>query len=248
MTNQTSALQDKTILVTGAGDGIGKAVAIASARQGATVILLGRTVKKLEHVYDDIEAEGGPQPAIFPLNLENSGEENYLQLNEIVSKEFSTLHGLIHCATNLGSLTPMALYDTELWHKVFQVNVHACYQLTRALIPCLNKSNNASVIFSVSQQALQGTAYWGAFGTTQAALKGMMEIFADEYENDGIIRFNCLDPGPVASHFRRTAYPAEEPATQASPESVVAPYLHLLSESSKTINGKLLQIDDAIFQ
>lgn len=239
----TEKFKNKTILITGAGDGIGRAVARQCASHGATVILLGRTIAKLEKVYDEIEAAGQPQPAIFPLNLETSAEEHFIQLSDILTKEFPALDGLVHCATNQGSLTPLALYDTQLWYKVFQVNVHASFMLTRALLPNLNQSAAASVVFSVSQQAQQASAYWGAFGSSQAAIQGMMQIFADEHETDGKIRFNCLDPGPVATHFRRTAYPAELPDTQPSPDAVVGAYIYLLSAQSHE-NGASLRHDD----
>lgn len=243
---ETNCLHDRTILVTGAGDGIGKAVAKKYAALGATVILLGRTTKKLEVTYDEIVAANGPQPAIFPMQLETAYLEHYHQLANTITKEFGMLHGVVHCATNLGSLTPLALYDAELWYKVFQVDVHAAFFLTQACLPCLGKAPNASVIFSCSDQAEKPTAYWGAYGISQSAIRSMMQIFADEHEQDIAIRFNCVNPGPVATLLRRTAFPGESPDTVAKPEDVTLPYIYLMSDAGAAVSGRITHITDPL--
>ena len=117
-------LRDRIVLVTGAGDGIGRAAALAYARHGATVILLGRTIAKLEKVYDEIEAAGGPQPAIFPLNLEGATLKDYHDMAETLDKEFGRLDGILHNAGLLGRITPFEQYNPELWDQVMQININ----------------------------------------------------------------------------------------------------------------------------
>ena len=144
-------LRDRVILVTGAGDGIGKAVSLACARYGATVILLGRTVKKLEAVYDAIVEQGAPQPAIYPLDLQGATPEHYEQLADNVANEFQRLDGLLHNAARLGPLTPMDHFEPEEWARVFQVNVHAPFVLTRACLALLKNSKDARIVFTVAE-------------------------------------------------------------------------------------------------
>ncbi|HHL45371.1 MAG TPA: SDR family NAD(P)-dependent oxidoreductase, partial [Gammaproteobacteria bacterium] len=157
-------LKNRIILVTGAGDGIGAIAAKTFAQYGATVILLGRTIRKLEAIYDAIEQSGAPQPAIYPMNLEGASPKDYNDLAETVDREFGRLDGLLHNAAILGTLTPLEMYDLELWTKVMQVNLNAPYLLTRACLPLLKKSDDASVLFTSSTVGHKGRAYWGAYG------------------------------------------------------------------------------------
>ena len=161
-------LKDRVILVTGASDGIGAAAAKSFAAHGATVVLLGRNIRKLEKVYDEIEALGAPQPAIYPMNLDGAATKDYTALAETLDKEFGRLDGLLHNAALLGTLTPLDQYDLEQWAKVMQVNLHAPYLLTRAVLPLLRNTTDASVIFTSSQVGRKGRAYWGAYGITNA--------------------------------------------------------------------------------
>ena len=156
-----SLLADRYIVVTGAGDGIGKAAAIAYAKHGATVILLGRTTEKLEQVYDEIENAGGPQPAIVPLNLETATEHDYIEITNIIDQEFGRLDGILHNASLLGLRTPLESYDPVTWQQVMQVNVNAPFLLTQTLMPLLHRSEDASIIFTSSSVGRKRRAYWG---------------------------------------------------------------------------------------
>ncbi|MGD8802799.1 MAG: SDR family NAD(P)-dependent oxidoreductase, partial [Gammaproteobacteria bacterium] len=151
-------LDDKVILITGSGDGIGKAVALACAERGATIILLGRTVHKLEQVYDEIKNNGCPEPAIYPMNLEGATPTDYEELNTNIDREFGRLDGLHNNAGWLGASTPIEIYDTELWYKVMQVNLNAPFLLTKACIPLLRKSTSARIVFTADDKS---SAYWG---------------------------------------------------------------------------------------
>lgn len=231
-------LKDRVILVTGASDGIGAAAAKSFAAHGATVILLGRNIRKLEKVYDEIEASGAPQPAIYPMNLDGAAIKDYTALAETIEKEFGRLDGLLHNAALLGTLTPMDQYDLEQWAKVMQVNLHAPYLMTRAVLPLLRNSADASVVFTSSQVGRKGRAYWGAYGITNAAVENMMEIWADELEANTPVRMNSIDPGAVRTTMRRLAYPGEDANTLPRPEEILAVYLYLMGPESRGTTGQ----------
>jgi len=231
-------LKDRVILVTGAGDGIGAAAAKACAAHGATVVLLGRSARKLEKVYDEIERSGAPQPAIAPLNLEKAVPEQYLELATMLEKEFGRLDGLLHNAALLGTLTPLDQYDLKQWAQLMQVNLHAPYLLTRAMLPLLRNSKDASVLFTSSSVGRKGRAYWGAYGITKAACENMMEIWADELEANTPIRVNSIDPGAVRTAMRAKAYPGEDPNTLLRPEEIMAVYLYLMGPDSRGTTGQ----------
>ena len=231
-------LKDRIILVTGAGAGIGAAAAKSFAAHGATVILLGRTTRKLEEVYDAIEAAGYPQPAIYPMNLEGASAEDYVNLAETIEKEFGRLDGILHNASMLGTLTPLSQYDLKQWGKVMQVNLHAPYLMTRACLELLKKSDDASVVFTSSSVGRKGRAYWGAYGITKAAIENMMQIWADELETNTNIRINSLNPGATRTTMRAKAYPGEDPNTLPKPEEIMAAYLYLIGPDSKGLTGQ----------
>lgn len=231
-------LNDRVILITGAGDGIGRVAAISCAEYGATVVLLGRTQRKLERVYDEIEQAGYPQPVIHPLDLEKAGADDYAQLAAALDQQFGRLDGLLHNAAFLGTLTPLGLYDVALWHKVMQINLHAPFLLTRACHNLLRQSADASVVFTSDAVGRQGRAYWGAYGVSKAALEGMMQIFADETESEGRVRVNSIDPGALRTSLRARAYPAEDPNQLPTPETVMNTYLYLLGPDSRHISGR----------
>ncbi len=233
-------LKDRVLLVTGAGDGIGRAAAKRYAEYGATVILLGKTIEKLEHVYDQIEQAGHPQPAIYPMNLEGASAKDYQDLQLTLDKEFGRLDGILHNAALLGVLTPIAQYDMEQWSKVMQVNLNAPYMLTRMCLPLLEKSSASSVVFTTDDVGIKGKAYWGAYAISKAAVNNMMQILADEMETNTSIRFNCINPGIVATTMRSKAYPGENPTTLAKPEDIMNSYLYLMGDDSKDVNGQII--------
>ncbi|HEY8569034.1 YciK family oxidoreductase [Microbulbifer sp.] len=231
-------LKDKIILVTGAGDGIGRVAAKTYAAHGATVILLGRTVPKLEAVYDEIEAAGDAKPAILPVDLAGVRWEELEFLAQGVEQEFGRLDGLLHNASLLGQRTPMANYHYSVWQQVMQVNVNAAFGLTKAMLPLLEESKSASVIFTGSGVGLKGRAYWGAYAVSKFATEGMMQVLADEVDGVSNIRVNSINPGATRTNMRAAAYPAEDPKTVATPEDIMPTYLYLMGDDSIGINGK----------
>ena len=232
-------LDDRVILITGAGDGIGKAVALACAERGATVILLGRTVHKLEQVYDEINNNGWPQAAIYPMNLQGAAAADYDDLNTNIDREFGRLDSLLHNAGWLGASTPIELYDTELWYKVMQVNLNAPFLLTRACIPLLKKSPAARIVFTTDDKS---SAYWGAYGVAKAGQLSLMQILADELESKNI-PVNAVNPGPIRTRFRTMAYPAEDMRKLTRPEEITDVFVYLLSDSV-TETGKTFKLED----
>jgi NAD(P)-dependent dehydrogenase (short-subunit alcohol dehydrogenase family) len=231
-------LKDRIILVTGAGDGIGAAAAKACAAHGATVILLGRTTRKLEKVYDEIEAAGDPTPAIYPMNLEGAAPKDYADMAETIENEFGRLDGLLHNASLLGTLTPLGQYNLEQWVKVMQVNLNAPYLMTCACLELLKKSDDASLLFTSSSVGRKGRAYWGAYGVSKAAIENMMQTWADELENNTSIRVNSINPGATRTAMRAKAYPGEDPSVNPYPSEIMNAYLYLLGPDSKGVTGQ----------
>ncbi len=231
-------LQDKIILVTGAGDGIGKAAALTFARHGATVILLGRTTEKLEAVYDIIEANGWPQAAIYPMNLEGAAIHDYETMAATIEKEFGRLHGLLHNAGLLGKLGPLSQYDPDMWQRIMQVNVNAEFMMTQALLPIMRESGPASILFTTSNVGHKGRANWGAYAVSKFATEGMMQTLADEEDGISEVRVNCINPGRVRTAMRASAYPGEDPMTLKAPEEIMAAYLYLMGDDSQKVNGQ----------
>ena len=233
-------LQGRVILITGAGDGIGKAAAKSYAAHGATVILVGRTLEKLEQVYDEIEAAGYPQPALVPLNLESAQEHDYIELANTLEQEFGKLDGILHNAGLLGVRTPLESYDPVIWQQVMQVNLNAPFMLTQILMPLLERSDNASIIFTSSGVGRKGRAYWGAYSISKFATEGMMQIWADEIDTVSNIRANCINPGATRTQMRASAFPGENPADNPTPAEIMPLYLYLMGQDSLDVNGQSL--------
>jgi len=231
-------LKDRIIFITGAGDGIGKAAALACAQAGATVILAGRTVAKLEQVYDQISDAGLAEPNIYPINLEGAIADDYDALAVNLDQQFGRLDGLLHNAGILGQRTPLSHYRQDVWDKVLQVNLTAPFQMTQALMPVLEKSDDASVVFTSSGVGRTGRAFWGAYAVSKFAIEGMVQTWAAELDGLGSVRVNAINPGATATDMRAQAFPAEDPTRLKSAEAIMPTYLYLLGPDSKTINGQ----------
>lgn len=231
-------LQDKVVAVTGAGDGIGRAAALSFAKHGATVILLGRTVTKLEKVYDEIVAADGPQPAIFPIDFQGATDDDYNNMAQAFDKEFGALHGLLHNASELGPRTPLNQYATEIWRRVFQVNVTGPFMMTKALLPLMEQAANASIIFTGSSVGYHGRAFWGAYAVSKAAIENLMQIFAAELSDITHIRVNSINPGATRTKMRADAYPAEDPRQLKQPHEIMSVYLYLMGDDSIDVSGQ----------
>jgi len=236
---QAELLRGHIILITGAGDGIGKSAALNFAHYGATIILVGKTLAKLEIVYDAIEAiDNSATPAIFPLNLESAGEHDYTSMLDVLSKEFGHLDGILHNAGELGPRTPIENYSAAAWQKVMQVNVTAPFLMTKALLPLLKKSKHARIVFTGSSVGIKARAYWGAYAVSKAATENLMALLADEFEASDNIVFNSINPGGTRTSMRAAAYPAEDPSTVSHPDELMNRYLFLFSKENNVSSGQ----------
>jgi NAD(P)-dependent dehydrogenase (short-subunit alcohol dehydrogenase family) len=239
-TARPDLLRDRVILISGAGDGIGRVAATTCAAHGATVILLGRTVEKLEAVYDEIEAAGGPQAVIAPLDLLKATIEDYESLANAIDEQFGRLDGLLHNAAIAGTMGPVETTKPAEWMDVIQVNVNAQMLLTRALLPLLRVAPSASLVFTSSGVGRTGRAYWGAYAVSKFATEGFMQVLADELGGTSAIRVNSLNPGATRTAMRAGAYPAEDPATLPTPADIMPAYLYLLGDDSRGVHGQAL--------
>jgi NAD(P)-dependent dehydrogenase (short-subunit alcohol dehydrogenase family) len=219
----------KCYLITGAGSGIGQALAIIAAEQGAEVILLGRSIEKLEATYDFIMAQKPEHtPLILPFDLIQNNPEAYTKLALGLSQEIPHLDGLIHCAGILGPLTPLSQYSIDAWQRVMQVNVTGGFLMTQALLPMLKQSEKAHIIFSSSSVGKKGRAHWGAYSVSKFAVEGLGQIFQDELENTSQITVHVINPGATRTPMRATAFPAEDPNTLPLAKTVAQKYFDLL--------------------
>lgn len=236
---KANLLQDRVILITGAGRGIGAAAAKACAAHGATVLLLGKTEANLNQIYDDICAAGHPEPVVIPLDLETAGAVQYDELAAMIEQEFGRLDGLLHNASILGPRTPIEQLADEKFAQVMQINVQACFGLTRALLPLLRLSADASIVYTSSGVGRKGRAYWGAYAVSKFATEGLMQVVADELDETNV-RANSVNPGATRTSMRANAYPGENPNTNPAPEEIMPVYLYLLGPDSKGVNGQAL--------
>ena len=209
-------LSGKTILVTGAGDGIGRTAALNYAHYGASVLLLGRTGSKLEAVYDEIENAGGPKPGIVEMDLSIATEDICSSLAANLGEEFSCLDGILHNAALLGDRRPIESAGYTSWQDVMQVNVNAQFLLTQHFLPLLQQAPTASIIFTSSSVGRIGKAYWGAYAVSKFATEGFMQVLASELKNTSKVRVNSLNPRATNTGMRRAALVASKASSKAS--------------------------------
>lgn len=231
-------LAGRVVLVTGAGAGIGRAAALAYARHGADVALLGRTRTKLEAVFDAISAETPTRPVIVPADLTSLNDAGAGNLATALQDDYGRLDGILHNASVLGPRVPIAHYPLEQWANVLQVNATAPFALTRALLPLLEDAPDASIIFTSSGVGRIGRAYWGAYAVSKFAIEGLSQTLADELAAAGRIRVNALNPGGTRTAMRAAAYPAEDPRALPPPEARMGIYLYLMGPDSAGVTGR----------
>ncbi|MBE9610814.1 SDR family NAD(P)-dependent oxidoreductase [Chitinilyticum piscinae] len=234
-------LAGRVILVTGAGQGLGAAAALAYAQHGATVILLGRNEKKLARTYDAIEAAGGPQPAAIPMDLAKISEAEIAQLGITIRKEFGRLDGILHAANGFTFLSPLTNQKLDEWVEMFKVNVAAPFAINRGLLPLLTQAPDAAIIHLGESHALNPAAYWGGYSVSKAGQKNLVEIAASEWDNQPNLRINLLVPGPIQSPFRLATHPAESAESLPRTEAIVPALLYWMSAASQGQSGRTLE-------
>jgi len=241
---KAECLKDKIIVVTGAGDGIGRVAAKSFAASGATLVLMGRTLAKLEVVYDEIEAAGHPQPAILPINFESAVEKDYIDMCNVLEETFGRVDGILYNAGDLGERTPISNHSLGAWQRCMQVNATAPFMMTQALLPLLANAPHASILFTSSSVAFKGRAYWGAYAASKAAAENLMQTLADEFEGTCNIRSNSINPSATRTKMRAAAYPAEDPITVKTAEDLMPAYTYLIGDDSLGISGQQFQFNN----
>jgi NAD(P)-dependent dehydrogenase (short-subunit alcohol dehydrogenase family) len=236
--NASNCLQGQVLLITGASQGIGRALALSAAKHGATTILLGKSLKKLESLYDEIVQAGYPEPAIHPLNLLRIQPKDAYELAQSIQGMFSRLDGLIHNAAVTAQICEVELLQPEKWQEAIHVNLNAPYLLTHALLPLLKQSTNSSILFTTADESLKGKAYWSAYSASKFGLLGLAQSLHHELETNTDIRVNCINPGKVRTSLRIGAYPGIDPNSLPLPEEILTHYLYLLSPHAKHVRGK----------
>lgn len=231
-------LQDRNILITGAGDGIGRAVALACALRGATVLALDRKRRKLETLYDEIIAAGGREPILVPHDLSESDPAAYEQIAAGVHHDAGRLDGIAHIAGILPGFSALHRLQLDDWASVMQVNLYAPYLLTRACLPLLGAAESASVVFTSAAAGRAGRAYWGAYAVAYGGVERLSEVWADELEANTRIRFNTLDTGPVGTDMHSRNFPGQTSDEVVPPDSVAPAYLFLLGPDSGRLSGR----------
>jgi len=233
---------DQIFLITGAAGGIGSALTRELSTRGGTVIMLDKKQRHLEKLYDELCSENATEPVILPADLTQLNAENIGALVDGLEQDFGRLDALIHNAAELGTLAPLNQYDLQQWSTVMQVNLHAPYLLTRALLPLLQNAKNGRILFTTADSATQANAFWGAYAIAYAGVQAQMSLWHEELENTTNLYFNCINPGAVRTAMRRLSHPGEVAEESPAPTEIMPAYLQALSTIDSTYRGKILLI------
>lgn len=231
------ALAGRVVLVTGAHGGLGAEAAKACARAGATVVLAGRKVPKLNRVYDAVKALG-PEPAIYPLDLAGADPADYAALAERVATDLGGLHGLLHCAAEFSGLAPLEATDPEAFVRTLHVNLTAPWLLTQACLPWMRRHDDAAVVFVTDDPARVGKAYWGAYGLAKQGLAALVRQLSAETDATPV-RVAGLEPGPMRTDLRARAYADEAQLRVPAPAAYAPACVHLLSPAGAAKRGQV---------
>lgn len=240
MTPDTQPLQGRVILITGAGQGLGRATAHACARAGATVVLLGKTTAKLEKVYDEIVAAGGPMPAIFPMNLDDAADKDFETLAQAIAGQLARLDGIVHCAAAFEPPAPLAIQSVADWQEQMQVNCIAPFAINKACERLLKSAPDASVILIGESHGHAPRAYWGGMAASKAALEAYFKVLTQEWDELANLRANLVIPGAIASPQRAKTHPGEDRHSLPSPETLADDLVQLLGPAGRDIKGQII--------
>jgi NAD(P)-dependent dehydrogenase (short-subunit alcohol dehydrogenase family) len=239
MTSQS--LENRVILITGAGSGLGHEAALAFAARGATLLLLGRNEERLNTVYDEILAAGHPEPAIIPFDVGGPESSRFEQLASTIAWQMKKLDGIVHSAARYIPLGPLSDQHLDQWQQAFNTNLLGAFALTRSCLPLLLKSEDASVLFTMEEHGLDVPKYWGGFGLSQQGLVPLMKLFAREYEGRPSIRFNLMVPGAVATPMRIRTHPGEINQDQRPARDLMESYCYWMSGESRGRSGEIIR-------
>jgi NAD(P)-dependent dehydrogenase (short-subunit alcohol dehydrogenase family) len=223
-------LTGKTILITGAAGGLGSAIAQRCADAGADLVLLDKNRRGLVDLSDRMTGQGVTPPGLYPMNLASAGVDDFNNLAETIRSEFGGLDGLVHCALDFDGLQPLEQVRPQDWLQSMQVNVNAPWLMSSTLLPLLKKSESGRLFFLLDEIDKVADAYWGAYGTSKAALTGLVKQFDATLCNTTVIVRGII-PGPMRTGFRAKVYQAESPLEQPDPNIVAGKIAAMLGSA-----------------
>ena len=230
-------LKGRVILIAGAHGGLGSAASLACTRAGASVVLLGRKLPKLNRLYDALAKEG-PEPVLYPLDLEGASPDDYAELAARIESELGRLDGVLHCAAEFRGLTPLAHTDPAAFARAIHVNLTAPWWLTQACLPLLSKADDAAVVFAVDDLQLTRQAFWGGYGIAQHGLAALVGMLHAELAN-GPVRVSALQPGPMRTGLRAQAFVEEDDRVARDPAEYADACVTLLSSAGSRHRGQV---------
>ena len=239
-------LDGHVVALTGASGGLGTALSLALGAAGATLVLIGRSEKKLDRLHDAVQGVGAPDPVVVPFAQESAGEAEYVRLAELLGEELGRLDALVHASAAFVAPMPMGNISHAEWNRVLTINLSAARLATLACQPLLHASPLASVTFLLDHKP---GAYWGAYGVSKQAVHALMHMLADESEGrrdaagHPVLAINGYDPGPVRTPLRRRAFPGELAHESPPPAERLGPLLALLAREDRSLTGTALHHD-----
>ena len=239
-TRQPLALEQRVILVSGAQGGLGSAAAEACARAGATVVLLGRKPPKLNRVYDAC-AKLGPEPLLYPLDLEGASPDDYAEMADRLHRELGRLDGVLHCAAEFRGLTPLEHTDPAAFARAVHINLTAPWWLSQACLPLLKQAQDAALVFALDDVARVGKAYWGGYGVAQHGLSALVGMLHAELASSPV-RVSALQPGPMRTPLRAKAYVEDEDKQARDPAEYASACVTLLSSAGAEHRGQVWSV------
>ena len=239
-TRAPRALDQRVILVSGAHGGLGSAAAAACARAGATVVLLGRKLPKLNRVYDAV-AQAGAEPLLYPLDLEGASPDDYAELADRLRAELGHLDGVLHCAVEFKGLTPLEHTDPAAFARVMHVNLTAPWWLSQACLPLLRQAQDAALVFALDDLERVGQPYWGAYGIAQHGLAAMVGMLHAELASSSV-RVSALQPGPMRTGLRSRAYADDNDLQAREATDYAGACVTLLSAAGAAHRGQVWKV------
>ena len=239
-TRAPRALDQRVVLVSGAHGGLGSAAAVACARAGATVVLLGRKLPKLNRVYDAV-AQAGAEPLLYPLDLEGASPDDYAELADRLRAELGHLDGLLHCAVEFKGLTPLEHTDPAAFARVVHVNLTAPWWLSQACLPLLRQAQDAALVFALDDLERVGQPYWGAYGIAQHGLAAMVGMLHAELASSSV-RVSALQPGPMRTGLRSRAYADDNDLQAREAADYADACVTLLSSAGAAHRGQVWKV------
>lgn len=231
------SLAGRVVLVAGAHGGLGEAAALACVHAGATPVLLGRKVPKLNRLHDRLQAAGGA-PVLYPLDLEGASPDDYADLATRIDAAFGRLDGVLHVAAHFSGLTPLEHTDPAAFARALHVNLTARWWLTQACLPLLRRADDSAVVFSIDDRSRSTGAYWGGYGLAQAGLEALVRMLHAELLRSPV-RVSGLQPPPMRTALRARAHVEEDDRVARDPGDVAAACITLLAPDGVAHRGQI---------